>query len=117
MYTGYDTCSCGLHQMFYRIFGNRIQNRCGGFIIKIAFSVAVVVAVALEVTDTVAVAVSIAIAVAIALAVALLSSIPLLKLYHKTPIENKKEEDQFEDENWARATEDDLNSNQYELDS
>ena len=55
--------------------------------------------------------------IAQALAVALLSSMPLLKLYHKAPVENKKEEDRFEDENWERASEDDLSSNQYELDS
>ena len=55
--------------------------------------------------------------IAQALAVALLSSMPLLKLYHKAPVENKKEEDRFEDENWERAREDDLSSNQYELDS
>ena len=57
--------------------------------------------------------------IAQALAVALLASLPLLKLYYNNPEEDTTKEDTpvVNDDNWEAATEEDLHSGQYELDS
>ena len=50
---------------------------------------------------------------------ALIASLPILKLYYNNPKENTPKEDApvVNDDNWEAATEEDLHSDQYELDS
>ena len=65
--------------------------------------------------------------IAVALAVSLIASLPILLLNYKSDIQNRihpvaesqptDESNSSDDDNWERATEDDLYSGEYELDS
>jgi len=55
--------------------------------------------------------------IAQALAIALIASLPLLKLYYRNPADDTEKATSINDDNWEPATEEDLHSDKFELDS